>query len=65
MTGQACSSIAHKGLITAAKAMALSSIRTMDSPDIIEKAKQIVLKQNGGAYKCPLPDYVKPPIGRY
>lgn len=65
MTGQAGSSIAHKGLIIAAKAMALSAIRTMDRPDVIEKAKQIVLKQNGGAYECPLPDSVKPPIGKY
>lgn len=65
MTGQACSSIAHKGLITAAKAMALSAIRTMNRPDVIEKAKQIVLKQNGGSYECPLPDSVKPPIGIY
>lgn len=65
MTGQACSSIAHKGLITAAKAMALSTIRTMNRPDVIEKAKQIVLKQNGGTYECPLPDSVKPPVGIY
>jgi aminobenzoyl-glutamate utilization protein B len=65
MTGQSCSSIALKGLLTAAKAMALSAVRTMDRPDIIEKAKQIVLKQNGGAYECPLPNSVKPPIGRY
>ena len=65
MTGQACSSIAQKGLITAAKAMALSAIRTMNRPDVIEKAKQIVLKQNGGAYECPMPDSVKPPVGRY
>jgi aminobenzoyl-glutamate utilization protein B len=65
MTGQACSSIANKGLITAAKAMALAAIRTMFRPEVIEKAKQIVLKQNGGAYECPLPDSVKPPIGRY
>jgi aminobenzoyl-glutamate utilization protein B len=65
MTGQSCSSISGKGLITAAKAMALSAIRTMDKPEVIEKAKQIVLKQNGGAYECPLPNTVKPPIGRY
>lgn len=65
MTGQSCSSIGNKGMLTAAKAMALSAIRTMDRPDVIEKAKQIVLKQNGGAYECPLPDYVKPPVGRY
>lgn len=65
MTGQSLSSIANKGMITAAKAMALSAIRTMDRPDVIQKAKEIVLKQNGGAYECPLPNSVKPPIGKY
>ena len=65
MTSQSNSSIGNKGLITAAKAMALSAIRTMDKTDIIEEAKKVVLKQNGGAYECPLPDNVKPPIGRY
>lgn len=65
MTSQSGSRIAHKGMLTAAKAMALSAVRTMDRPDIIEKAKELVLKQNGGAYECPLPDTVEPPIGRY
>lgn len=65
MTGQSLSSIANKGMITAAKAMSLSAIRTMDRPDIIKRAKEIVLKQNGGSYKCPLPNSVKPPVGRY
>ena len=65
MTGQACSSISNKGLITAAKVMALSAIRTMNKPDVIEKAKQIVLKQNGGSYECQLLDYVKPHVCRY
>lgn len=64
-TGQSGSQIGVKGMLTAAKAMALSAIRTMDQPEIIEKAKQIVLKQNGGAYQCPLPDSVQPPIGKY
>lgn len=65
MTGQSCSSIGHKGLLTAAKVMALSAIRTMDRPDLIEEAKTMVLKQNGGAYQCPLPHSVTPPVGRY
>lgn len=65
MTGQANSRISNKGLITAAKAMALSAIRTIDKPEIIKRAKEIVLKQNGGRYQCPLPDSVDPPIGKY
>ena len=65
-TGQAGSRIADKGLMTAAKIMALSAIRTMGRPDIIAEAKEIVKKQNGGkGYECPLPDYVVPPVGKY
>lgn len=65
MTGQSGSNLARKGLMTAAKVMALAAIKTMERPDVIKKAKELVLKQNGGAYQCPLPDYVKPPIGKY
>ncbi|HZW49402.1 MAG TPA: amidohydrolase [Bacillota bacterium] len=65
MTGQAGSQIAQKGLMTAAKVMALAAIKTMERPELVAKAKTLVLKQNGGAYQCPLPDSVKPPIGKY
>ncbi len=65
MTGQSNSSIGFKGMLTAGKAMALAAIRTMTRPEVIQKAKEEVLKQNGGKYSCPLPDYVKPPVGKY
>ena len=65
MVAQSCSPIAHKGLLTAAKVMALSCIRTMDRPDVIEAAKKEVTKRNGGHYTCPLPDSVKPPLDTY
>lgn len=65
MTGQAGSQLAHKGLLTAAKVMALAAIYTMKRPDLIKKAKEVVLKQNGGTYQCPLADNVEPPIGKY
>ena len=65
MVAQSCSPIAHKGLLTAAKLMALSCIRTMDRPDVIEAAKKEVTKRNGGHYTCPLPDSVKPPLDTY
>ncbi|MBQ2697673.1 MAG: amidohydrolase [Clostridia bacterium] len=65
MTAQSGSRLAHKGLLVAAKAMALSAIRTMNDPDAIARAKEIVLRQNGGKYECPLPDSVKPPVGKY
>lgn len=65
MTGQACSPIAHKGMMTAAKVMALATIKTMQRPETIQKAKESVLQHNGGSYQCPLPDDVKLPIGTY
>lgn len=65
MVAQSCSPLAHKGLLTAAKVMALSCVRTMDRPDIIERAKEEVKKRNGGAYTCPLPDSVLPPLETY
>ena len=65
MVAQSCSPIAHKGTLTAAKVLALSCIRTMDRPDVIEAAKKEVTKRNGGKYTCPLPDSVLPPLDTY
>lgn len=65
MTAQSCSALAHKGLLTAAKAMALACVRTMDRPDVIAAAKREVAKRNGGRYICPLPDSVEPPLETY
>jgi aminobenzoyl-glutamate utilization protein B len=62
---QSGSTIGEKGMLTAAKVMALAAVRTMDNPQAIERAKKLVLAQNGGAYQCPVPDSVKPPVGRY
>lgn len=65
MTAQTSSPLTHKGLLTAAKVMALSCIRTMDRPDAVQAAKAEVRKRNGGKYVCPLPDSVKPPLDTY
>ena len=65
MTAQAGSRLAHKGLLTAAKMLALSCIRTMERPDVMEAAKKEVAERNGGAYSCPLPESVKPPLETY
>ena len=65
MAGQAGSRIAHKGLLRAAEILALSCIRLLRDPETVAHAKAETLKRNGGAYVCPLPDSVKPPIGVY
>ena len=64
-TAFACSDIGMKGMLRAAEVMTLSAIRTMAQPELIRKAKEELIRKNGGKYRCPLPDYVTPPIGRY
>ena len=64
-TAFACSDIGMKGMLRAAEVMTLSAIRTMEQPELIRKAKEELIQKNGGKYRCPLPDYVTPPIGRY
>ena len=65
MTAQSGSVLGHKGLLTAAKMMALAAVRTMESPEVMKAAKAEYAARTGGTYQCPLPDYVQPPIGRY
>lgn len=64
-TAFACSEIGMKGMLRAAEVMSLAAIRTMEQPEVIEKARAELKAKNGGKYRCPLPDYVTPPIGRY
>ena len=64
-TAFACSDIGMKGMLRAAEVMTLSAICTMAQPELIRKAKEELIRKNGGKYRCPLPDYVTPPIGRY
>lgn len=64
-TAFACSAIGMKGMLRAAEVLTLASLRTMEQPELIEKAKAELKRKNGGKYTCPLPDYVVPPIGRY
>ncbi|MCI2059221.1 MAG: amidohydrolase [Oscillibacter sp.] len=59
------SQIGMKGMLRAAEVLALACVRTAEQPQLIEKAKRELLRKNGGAYTCPLPEYVQPPIGRY
>lgn len=65
MTAQTNSPITHKGILTAAKIMALACVRTMERPEVIEAARKEVEKRNGGKYICPLPDSVLPPLASY
>lgn len=64
-TAFAGSDIGRKGMLRAAEILTLATIRTMNAPELIEKARAELKQKNGGKYRCPLPEYVTPPIGRY
>ena len=64
-TAFAGSDIGMKGMLRAAEVMALAAARTMSDPGLLAAARQELLRRNKGKYVCPLPDYVKPPIGKY
>ncbi|MBP3736538.1 MAG: amidohydrolase, partial [Lachnospiraceae bacterium] len=65
LAGQAGSPIGEKGLLAAAKVMALAAVYTMQDPAAMQAAKEEALRRNGGKYVCPLPDSVDPPVGKY
>ncbi len=52
-------------MLRAAEVLTLAAVRTMEQPELIAKAREELLAKNGGKYRCPLPDYTTPPIGKY
>ncbi|MCH4031302.1 MAG: amidohydrolase [Lachnospiraceae bacterium] len=58
------SSIAHKGMLYAAKVMAGSAIDALTDESVVREAKEEMDRRTGGAkYVCPIPEDVKPYIG--
>lgn len=55
------SSIAHKGMLTAAKTIAMTALDVLENPDIIKKAKEEHTKNLGGkSYKSAIPPELSP-----
>ena len=63
MTGQAATSLGHKGVHKAAEVLALAAIKLLDRPETIQKAREEWKAAAGGLYCCPVPDGVVPPSG--
>ena len=58
---QGTSSIAHKGMMTAARVIAATTIDLMQNPQILQAAKEELAAQLGDAtYVCPIPAEVQP-----
>ena len=53
MTGQGAVSYTHKGVVNAAKVLALTALKAIDNPEIIEKAKAEHKKNCPDGYICP------------
>ena len=64
-TAFSCSEIGIKGMLRAAEMLCLGALRTLEQPELIDRAKEELRRKNGGSYSCPLPDSVTPPIGTY
>lgn len=60
LVSQGKTGLAHKGMLQAAKVLALATIDLLLNPDIIEEAKQELLEERDGLYQCPIPLGVKP-----
>lgn len=61
MTTQGITSVAHKGMLRAAQAMALTGIELINSPQTLENVKdEFKIFRRKNEYKCPIPKDVKP-----
>ena len=63
ITATGAMSIGHKGMLYAAKAMALIGAKLVENPELLEKAQAEMQEVTGGKpYRTPLPEGQKPPL---
>ena len=63
MVAQGTSSLAHQGMLTAAKALARTALELFTQPELIQAAKAELLETlDGRTYQCPIPPDVQPPL---
>ncbi len=62
MTGQGTTSYAHKGVVNAARVLALTAIKAVENPRIIKKAKEEYKKAVPDGYICPTDPAFMPDI---
>jgi aminobenzoyl-glutamate utilization protein B len=60
---QGKSSIAHEGMLLAAKTIAASAMELYEHPDLLDTARSELSQRTGGQpYRCPIPADVDPPV---
>lgn len=65
MVSQGKLSLAHKGMLLAAKTMAATGIDLASKPDVLAAARaELIRKRGTDTYVCPIPDDIVPPPAR-
>lgn len=63
MTAQTGGPLAHKGLLFAGKAMALTAVKLQENPELLKEAHEEFIKATGGRkYKALFPDDIMPTL---
>ena len=62
VTAQCGSSITHKAVVCAAKAMALATVLSFERPEEVNAARRELAERTGGVYVCPVDPGKKPVI---
>ena len=61
VTATGAMSIGHKGMLHAAKAMAITAVDVIRDPELLRRAKAEFMEATGGKpYRCPIPPDVRP-----
>lgn len=65
MVSQGKQSLAHKGMLLAAQALAATGLALMDRPQVLKQAAEELNSRRGGKpYRCPIPPDILPPPQR-
>ena len=63
MVAQGTSSLAHQGMLTAAKVLGRTALELLSQPELLQIAKTELLQTlDGRTYQCPIPQDVQPPL---
>lgn len=57
-----CTSIGHKGLLTAGKVLAATAMELFEHPEVLDAAKTEFEEKTAGGYFCPVPDDAVPTV---
>ena len=60
MTAHGNTAIGHKAMLRAGQSLALAALKTIENPEILQKAHDEWMAETNGEYECPIPPEVGP-----